>query len=165
MRNNVTIIVAIDRKGVIGNENKMPWHIPEELQSFKRITLTHNIVMGRLTYESIGRLLPDRTNYIFSKDTSFSVPNAIMINSFGEMMFELLDKPDEQFFIIGGRSMFEQYLILAGKMIISEIDLDVVGDTYFPPFDKKNWKLVHEKKIVNNQNITIRQKYYERVLT
>lgn len=164
MKNNLTIIVAMAKNNVIGDRNKMPWYIPEELQEFKRITTPHNLIMGRLTYESLGKLLPNRTSYILTKDDSFSVPGAIIINGFEEMMAEVMAKPDEQFFVMGGGSMFEQYLPVVGKMIISEVDLVVDGDVRFPEFDLKNWNLVKEKKIANKQDINIIQKHYERIL-
>lgn len=164
VKNSITIIVAMAKNRVIGCKNRLPWHIPEELQEFKKITVPHSLIMGRLTYESIGRLLPDRTSYIFSKDISFSVPGAKVVHNFAEMMSEIIAKPNEQFFIMGGKEMFEQYLPFAGKMIISEVDLDVKGDVYFPEFDEKKWRLVKEKKIANKQNIAIVQKHYERIL-
>ena len=163
MKSNVTIIVAIAKNNVIGKDNKMPWHIPEELESFKQITTSHNIIMGKNTYNSIGKLLPNRENYIFTSDRNLIISQAHIVHGFGEMMFELLAKPNEEFYVIGGKSMFDQFLTLAGKLIISEIDLDVEGDIYFPNITQDNWKLVKEEKIENQQNIKIIQKYYERV--
>ncbi len=162
MKNNVTIIVAIAKNGVIGKKNKMPWHIPEELEKFKQLTISHNVIMGRNTYNSIGKLLPKRNNYIMTSDKEFHIKNAHVINGFGEMMFELLAKSNEQFYVIGGESIFDQFLPLAGKLIISEIDLEVTGDIYFPKININNWKLVKEEQIENNQNIKIIQKFYER---
>jgi len=162
MKNNVTIIVAIAKNGIIGKKNKMPWHIPEELEKFKQLTSSHNVIMGRNTYNSIGKLLPNRNNYIMTSDKNFQITNAHVVNGFGEMMFELLAKPNEQFYVIGGESIFDQFLPLAGKLIISEIDLEVTGDIYFPKINTNNWKLVKEEQIENNQNIKIIQKFYER---
>lgn len=163
MKSNVTIIVAISRNGVIGKDNKMPWYIPEELARFKEITSSYNVIMGKNTYLSIGKLLPNRKNFIMTSDRTFKIPNAHVIHGFGEMMFELLAKPEETFFVIGGKSVFDQYLPLAGKLIVSELDLEVEGDTYFPTINIDNWKLVKEEKIENLNNIRIIQKYYERV--
>ena len=163
MKSNVTLIVAMAKNGVIGKENKMPWHIPEELEKFKEITFSHNVIMGKNTYYSIGKLLPNRENYILSTDRSLKIPNAHIIHGFGEMMFELIAKHDEEFFIIGGKSVFDQYFALAGRLIISEIDLEIEGDVYFPDFNLDNWKLVKEETISNKQNIKIQQKFYERV--
>ncbi len=163
MKSNVTIIVAIAKNGVIGKDNKMPWHIPEELAQFKEITSTHNVVMGKKTFNSIGKILANRKNFILTSDRSACIPGACVIHGFGEMMFELLAKPDEEFFVIGGKSVFEQYLTLAGKLIISEIDLQVDGDVYFPQINLKNWKLIKDVQIPNQQNIKITQKFYERV--
>lgn len=161
--NNITIIVAMAKNMIIGKDNEMPWNIPEELASFKKITSGHNIVMGMNTYNSIGRLLPNRQSYIFSKDSNKTVEGAIMIRSFGEMMFHLLAKKNENFYVIGGRSIFEEFLSIAGKMIISEIDLTVEGDISFPRFDLSKWTLIKEVNIENSQNITIIQKHYEKV--
>lgn len=163
MKSNVTIIVAVAKNNVIGLKNKMPWHIPEELESFKKITGSHNIIMGKNTYDSIGKILPNRKNFIFSSDRKLVVPDAHVIHGFGEMMFELLAKPNEEFYVIGGRTIFDQFLTIAGKLIISEIDLDIEGDVYFPELTLGNWKLVKEEDIINKQNIKINQKFYERI--
>lgn len=163
MKSNVTIIVAIAKNGVIGKDNRMPWHIPEELESFKQITSSHSVIMGRNTYVSIGKLLPNRENYVMTSDRTLAIPDAHLIYGFGEMMFELLAKPEEEFFVIGGRSIFDQFLALAGKLIISDIELEIDGDTYFPEINKDNWKLVNEVEIKNKQNIKITQKFYERI--
>ena len=149
--------------GVIGRDNKMPWNIPEELESFKQITTSHNVVMGKNTYQSIGKILPNRNNYILTSDRSFQVSGANIVHGFGEMMFELLSKPDEKFYVIGGKTIFDQFLALAGRLIISEIDLRCNGHIYFPKLNYKNWKLVEEIEIKNLQNIKIIQKHYERV--
>ncbi len=163
MKSNVIIMVAMAKNRVIGLNNQMPWNIPEELAKFKEITLNNNIIMGMNTYKSIGKLLPNRNNYIFSHDKDLKIPNATIINGFGEMMFHLLEKSQENFYVIGGRTLFDLYLPLAGKMIISEIDKEFEGDTYFPQVDLSNWKLVNEIEIPNTQNIKIIQKHYEKV--
>lgn len=163
MKSNITIIVAIAKNGVIGRDNKMPWHIPEELEKFKQITTSHNVIMGRNTYNSIGKLLPNRSNYIFTSDLNLRIPHARVINGFGQMMFELLDKADEEFFVIGGSSIFDQFLAITNKLIISEIDLEVDGDVYFPKINNDNWKLIKEEEMKNSQNIKIIQKTYERI--
>ncbi|MBI9030593.1 dihydrofolate reductase [bacterium] len=163
MKSNVTIIVAMAKNGVIGKDNQMPWHIPEELESFKQITSSHNIIVGKRTYESIGKLLPNRKNYILTSDRNLVLEGAFVMHSFGEIMFELIAKPQEKFFVIGGKTVFELFLTLAQTLIISEISLEVEGDVFFPEINPKNWKLVKEEVIENQQNIPITQKYYERV--
>lgn len=163
MKSNVIIIAAISRNGVIGLNNKMPWNIPEELNSFKNITSGSNVIMGMNTYKSIGKLLPNRKNYIFSNNKNLKIDDATVVNGFGEMMFYLLEKAEETFFVIGGKSIFDLYLSLAGKLILSEIDLEVQGDVFFPNIDLKNWKLTKEIEIPNSQNIRIIQKHYEKV--
>lgn len=163
MKSNVTLIVAVANNGVIGKDNKMPWHIPEELEKFKEITTSHNVIMGKKTFDSIGKVLPNRVNYILSSNKNLSIPEARVMHGFGELMFELIAKANEEFFVIGGKSVFEQYLALAGKLIISEIDLEVDGDTYFPEINFNNWKITKEEEIKNIQNIKIIQRFYERV--
>lgn len=163
MKSNVIIIAAVSNNGVIGLNNQMPWNIPEELASFKKITSDNNVIMGMNTYESIGKLLPNRKNYIMTRKNDIEIPDAIIVKGFGEMMFHLLEKANETFYVIGGKSIFDLYLPLAGKLIISEIDIEVDGDTYFPKLDLKNWKLVKEIEIPNKQNIKIIQKHYAKV--
>jgi dihydrofolate reductase len=163
VKSNVIIIAAVSKNGVIGLNNQMPWNIPEELASFKKITSDNNVIMGMNTYESIGKLLPNRKNYIMTRKNDIEIPDATIVKGFGEMMFHLLEKANETFYVIGGKSIFDLYLPLAGKLIISEIDIEVAGDTYFPKLDLKNWKLVKEIEIPNKQNIKIIQKHYEKV--
>ncbi|OQY36689.1 MAG: hypothetical protein B6226_06140 [Candidatus Cloacimonetes bacterium 4572_65] len=163
MKSNITLIVARSKNNVIGNGGKLPWNFPEELARFKDLTTGHNLIMGRKTFESIGKVLPNRTNYIFSTNRNLTIDGANIRHGFGEMMFDLLEKREEKFFVIGGKDLFELYFPLAERLIISDIDIEVEGDTTFPDFNLNNWKLVDEIEILNKKETTIIQKTYERI--
>ncbi len=133
----LSLIVAMAKNRVIGYENKMPWHLPAELAYFKRITTGHPIIMGRKTFESIGRPLPNRRNIVVSRNTSFHSPGVEVANSL-ETALALCAK--ENPFVIGGASLYAEALAITQKLYITEIDADLVGDTFFPPIDNSVWK-------------------------
>jgi dihydrofolate reductase len=133
----LSLIVAMAKNRVIGHENKMPWHLPAELAYFKRITTGHPIIMGRKTFESIGRPLPGRRNIVVSRNTSFHAPGVEVSNSL-ENALALCTKDNP--FVIGGASLYAEALTLAQRLYITEINADLVGDTFFPPINDSLWK-------------------------
>jgi dihydrofolate reductase len=133
----LSLIVAMAKHRVIGHENKMPWHLPAELAYFKRITTGHPIIMGRKTFESIGRPLPNRRNIVVSRNVHFHSPGVEVANSL-ETALALC--ANENPFVIGGASLYAEALAITQKLYITEIDADLVGDTFFPPIDNAVWK-------------------------
>lgn len=129
------IIVAMDKNRVIGLKGKMPWHIAEDLAYFKKQTLGHTLIMGKNTYLSIGKALPQRTNIVLSRDPTFKPPDAQVCNSLEEAISLAPDA-----FIIGGASIFEQALPQADLMYITHIEANFGGDRYFPGIDYSEWK-------------------------
>ncbi|HYE30822.1 MAG TPA: dihydrofolate reductase [Methylomirabilota bacterium] len=124
-------IVAMSQNRVIGANNKLPWHIPEELKWFKALTMGHALVMGRKTYESIGRPLPGRLNYVLSR-SGFSAPGVVSIQS----LTELESVPAErEIFVIGGAQIFEAAFPLCGELFLTVVKREVEGDTLMPPFE------------------------------
>ena len=133
----LSLIVAMTKNRVIGYENKMPWHLPAELAYFKRITTGHPIIMGRKTFESIGRPLPNRRNIVVSRNANFKAPGVELSNSLENALALCAeDNP----FVIGGASLYAEALTLAQRLYITEIDADLVGDTFFPPTTDSLWK-------------------------
>ncbi|MBA3755155.1 MAG: dihydrofolate reductase [Nitrosomonas sp.] len=144
----LSILVAMARNRVIGQNNKLPWHLPADLKHFKCLTMGQTIVMGRKTYESIGRPLPGRTNIIITRQKSYEVPGAIVANSIEDalLMCEEIGTTDREHFIIGGEELFRQTLGVCQRMYVTEIQRDFKGDTFFPEFDSEDWEEIQRDK-------------------
>jgi len=145
----ISLIVAMARNRVIGRDNKMPWHLPEDLRYFKRVTLNKPVIMGRNTFESIGKPLVQRSNFIVSRNPQYQVDGAIVVHSLGQalqMCSDLFDtiqpEAESEVMIIGGAQIYEQSLALAQRMYLTEVHADLEGDASFPDFDKKQWREV-----------------------
>ncbi len=138
-----TIVVALDRKNGIGKENKLLWHLPEDLKHFKAITSGHPVIMGRKTYESIGRPLPNRTNIVISRRTDWFQEGILIVGSIKEAL-KFAKKIDENIFILGGGNIYEQTLEVADKLEVTRVDTEVLADTFFPKISEKDWVLTAE---------------------
>ncbi len=146
----ISLIAAIAKNRVIGLANRIPWSLPEDLQHFKRITMDNIVVMGRKTFESIGKPLPGRTNIVFSrKEVS---PEVFRVSDIDEF-FLLIDREsaegewsDKEIFIIGGETLFELFLPYAQKLYLTRINENFAGDTYFPLYDEDEWVLISSEK-------------------
>ena len=134
----LAVIAAVARNGIIGSGNKMPWHIPADLRHFRALTTGHRVVMGRRTWESIGRPLPGRENVIVSRDRSLSIPGCIVVNSFDDALVgSSLPLP---VFCIGGAKLYGEALPHADKFYLTEIDAAFEGDTRMPSIDANDWR-------------------------
>lgn len=142
----IQFIVAYDRNKFIGKDNDLPWRLPADLAYFKRITMGSTIVMGRKTFESIGKPLPGRRNVIVTKQKDYNVDGCEVIHSIDE-----IQKWNEDCFVIGGASIFEQAMPIADRLFITYIDEEFEGDTLFPPIDISNWSLISEEKGPKNE--------------
>lgn len=138
----ISLIVAMDENRVIGFENKMPWYLPADLAHFKKTTTGHPIVMGRKTFQSIGRPLPNRTNLILTRDQSFRAEGCQVIDNI-EVVLEKSKKEDV--FVIGGAEIYQQFLPYAEKIYSTQILESFQGDTFFPPLTDE-WQLVSIEK-------------------
>lgn len=134
----ISIIVAIARNGVIGGDNSLLWHISEDLQRFKRITTGHPVVMGRKTFESLGRPLPKRTNVVITRQKDYHAEGCTVVHSLDEAL--KLFPPQEEVFIIGGGEIYRQALPIADRLYITHVGHDYRGDTHFPDIDPAQWK-------------------------
>jgi dihydrofolate reductase len=134
----ISMIVARSRNLVIGKENKIPWKISADLQFFKKVTMGYPIIMGRKTWESIGRPLPGRRNIVVSRNTSYSAVGAELVSSLEQALDSL--KEFNRVFVIGGQQLFNQAFPLADELFITEIELQVEGDTYFEIPDPSDWQ-------------------------
>ena len=142
----VSAIVATAKNNVIGKDNDIPWYLPADLKYFKKTTLNHHIIMGRKTYQSIGKPLPKRTNIILTRDPYFIISNCIVVHSIEDGLEIALDNGAEEVFIIGGGSIYEQSMPYVDKVYLTEVDLDVKGTVYFPALDPKEWTLLSEEQ-------------------
>ena len=136
--NRLSLIAARARNGVIGRNNQMPWKIAGEQAYFKRMTMGHPIVMGRKTWESIGRPLPGRRNVVVTRNRAYVAPGAEVVGSLDDAL-ALLAGVDEMF-VIGGGELYAQALPRADRILLTEIDADFEGDTFMPPVDPSQWR-------------------------
>lgn len=134
----LSLIVAVSSNGVIGINNTLPWHLPEDLKRFRALTTGHHIIMGRKTYESLNRLLPDRTTVIVTRNRSYMVPGAVMAHSLEDAIAQCGN--DNEAFLIGGAELYAEGFKHADKLYLTEIHAEFEGDAFLPAFDLKQWQ-------------------------
>ncbi|MBP7821577.1 MAG: dihydrofolate reductase [Saprospiraceae bacterium] len=128
----VTAIVAVAKNNVIGHHNQIPWYLPADLKYFKKITSGHHVIMGRKSYQSIGRPLPNRTNVVISRDPFFVSSGCLVVRDVEEALDLCYENEESEAFIIGGGEIYKQTLPYWDKVYLTEVDVEVKGDTYFP---------------------------------
>lgn len=137
---SLVLIAAVARNGVIGRDNDLVWRDRDDLQRFKRLTLGHVLVMGRQTYDSIGRPLPGRTTIVVTRQPDWSAPGVTVAHSFDEALKLAEDaSPDKDVYVAGGGEIYRLALPLADRLELTEIDADLDGDTVFPAYDQSAW--------------------------
>ncbi len=149
----IIIIVAMASNRVIGANNDIPWHIPEELKQFKEKTVGSSVIMGRKTYESIGFPLPDRKNIILTRNSSYTQPNCITAHNIREAL--ALCTYEKKVFILGGAEVFQKTLTLADTIYLTVLDRTVEGDTYFPDFSHSDFKEVEREEYSKSEPYTV----------
>ncbi len=157
----ISLIVASARNGVIGINNTLPWHLPEDLRRFKALTMGHHIIMGRKTYESLGRLLLGRTTVIVTRNKSYKIAGALVAHSLQDAI--KLCKNDDEVFIIGGAELYKDGLQVAEKLYFTEVDLEVQGDAYFPALNLNLWRETAREAQVSEKGLAFSYLSYERV--
>ncbi len=142
----LSLVVAMAKNGVIGRNNELPWHLPSELKRFRELTMGHPLVMGRKTFESIGRALPGRDNIVLTRGKIIDDPEVITVNSFEEAvaMAERLARKRgvEEIFVIGGGQIFERLRKAAQRIYLTRVDMEAEGDVTFAEPEEDAWKLV-----------------------
>ena len=147
----ISLIAAMAKNRIIGKDNEMPWHLPADLSHFKSVTMSKPIVMGRKTYQSIGRPLPGRKNVVISRNPNFQADGCELVDSV-EAALELL-KDSEEIMIIGGGFLYSQCLDRADKLYLTFIELDIEGDTQFPDYEHLHLEeLSREKHLSDDKN-------------
>lgn len=141
----ISIIVAVADNRVIGKRNALPWYLPADLKHFKEVTMGHHIIMGQVTHESIGRVLPGRTNIVLSFDKNYKADGCIVADSLDEALKIAEKNGETEAFIIGGASVYEQAIDLVDKIYMTRIHNNFDGDVYFPKIDDGKWKEISKE--------------------
>jgi dihydrofolate reductase len=139
----LAIIAAVADSGVIGRGGELPWHLPADLKHFKALTTGHSIIMGRRTFESIGRPLPNRRSIVITRDASFHPAGVEVVHAFGDAM--RLVSNESQSFVIGGAEVFRTAFPYATELFLTRVHAEVEGDTLFPEFEEREWELVEDE--------------------
>lgn len=160
----IAAIVAASMNRVIGKDNEIPWYLQADFKFFKKTTLNHHIIMGRKTFESIGKPLPKRTNIVITRNPFFIASNVIVVNSL-EAAFEAAEaNGEEKAFVIGGGTIYEQSLPYLDEVYYTEVKTTIDGDTFFPELNEKVWNyskiLSHNKDEKNDFDFSV--KHYKR---
>lgn len=134
----VTLVAAVADNGVIGADGDIPWRLPADFRHFKALTLGHVLVMGRATYESIGRPLPGRTTIVLTRDPAWTADGVLVARDLDEAL-RLAGGIDDEVFVVGGASVYAEALDRADVQVLTEVHLSPEGDTYYPAFDPTRW--------------------------
>ena len=159
----LSLIVAMATNRTIGINKKMPWHLSADLKQFKKITLGHSIIMGRKTFESIGRPLPGRQNIIISREINYQQEACLVFNDLDTALQYCSDQ--DEVFVIGGATLYEVTLEHADRLYITQIHKSFKGDTWFPEIDAANWREVKREDIYDDASVDFRYSFicYDRI--
>jgi dihydrofolate reductase len=149
--NPLSLIVAHAKNNVIGINNTLPWHLPEDLKRFRVLTMGHHIIMGRKTYESLGRLLQGRTTVIVTRNKHYQVEGALVAHSLQAAL--LLTNSDAEPFLIGGAELYKEGLKLASKLYVTEVQAEFTGDAFFQAIDLSVWQLTEKTDRVSTNGL------------
>ena len=138
----ISLIVAMDRNRLIGRNGDLPWRLPNDLKHFKRATLGKTILMGRKTWDSLGRPLPERDNWVLTRDPAFAAPGTRV---FHDLDAALQAAAGAELMVIGGAELYRQALPKAQRLHLTEVDAELDGDTWFPEFDRAAWRVIAEE--------------------
>jgi dihydrofolate reductase len=142
----ISLIVAMDHRRGIGKDNQLPWRLPADLKRFRELTMGHNLIVGRKTYESIGRPLPGRTMIIVTRNKTYQAEGCIIVHSLTDALALARAKDETEAFIGGGAELYTQSLNLADRLYLTRIDTEVDADTFFPAWNEQDWTLLEEHK-------------------
>ena len=143
-RSRIAIIAAVARNGVIGSGNRMPWHLPEDLKRFRRLTLGHAVIMGRRTFESIGKPLAGRSNIVITRSPDWTRSGCHAAHSLEAALAAVHEREDA--FVIGGAEIYALALPVVRRLHMTEIERDFEGDAFFPEFDRSRWREVSRER-------------------
>lgn len=147
----LSMIVAMGENRVIGKDNTMPWHLPNDLQYFKKVTLGKTIIMGRKTFESLGRVLPDRKHIVLTRSSTTFPEEVEVVHDIADILAYVKRHQDEEIFIIGGGQLYSHMLPYADKLYVTLIKEEFAGDVYFPEIDETEWRLTKKEKGIKDE--------------
>ena len=156
----IYLVAAVAKNGVIGARGKLPWHLPEDMKHLKRLTLNHPVIMGRRTWESLPKPLPDRENIVISRKPGFEAPGASIATSVEAAIALCAGEPVA--FVIGGTEIYAAALPLADGLVLTEIQEDYEGDTHFPAWDRKAWRVSQKETHTSDKGVRFDFVFYER---
>jgi dihydrofolate reductase len=160
---NLTLVVAMARNRAIGQGNKMPWHLPEDLKHFKALTSGHCLIMGRKTFDSIGKALPNRRTIVITRQSDWSQAGCERADSVETAIQLAKQDNSRKVFVVGGSQIYAQSLALADTVIATHIDIDVEADTFFPQLPPDQWRLTKEQKEIAATGTHYRICEYQRI--
>lgn len=146
----ISLIVAKAENNAIGLNNKLPWHLKDDLQNFKRLTTGHHILMGRKTFESIGKALPNRMSLVISSEPKANQDDVFWFSSIFRAIKQAERNGETELFIIGGEKIYKYALSLVDRIYLTEVKGEVKGDTFFPQLSLKNWKVISNQDFTKN---------------
>jgi dihydrofolate reductase len=155
----IFLIAAVARNGVIGARGQLPWHLPEDLQHFKKLTLGHPVIMGRRTWDSLPRALPGRENIVVTRNANRDIAGASVANSVAAAIALCAGEPLA--FVIGGAGIFAETLAVADGLVLTEIERDYEGDVYFPAWDRGAWRETQREKRTSAEGVPFSFVLYE----
>ena len=158
----ISIIVAMSENSVIGLNNQLPWHISEDLKNFKKTTLNHCVIMGRKTYESIGKPLKDRRNIVISRSKSLLIDGVEVVNSL-DRAISIVDDSSE-IFIIGGEQIYTISLPMATHLYVTKVNGDYNGDAFFPDYIQDEWNEISREDLISESNLKFSFLKYEKII-
>ncbi len=145
----ISLIVAVDENGGIGKNNRLPWHLPSDLKRFKKLTMGHHLIMGRKTFETIGRALPGRATIILTRQEKFQAQGCAVVHSLSEALHLAQDDHETEVFVIGGGEIFHQAFGLAERIYLTRVHGDFNADVFFPEIEPEEWL---EKKVAKDED-------------
>jgi len=157
---SLTLVVAHAHRRVIGWRKRMPWHLPEDLQHFRALTWGATILMGRLTFESIGKALPGRRNLVLSRHSSWQAANVEVVGSLAEAIDRVAG---QALYVVGGEQIYTLSMPQATRAVVTEIDLEVEGDAFFPELEASQWAVLETQQATSANGLPYRIVDYRRV--
>jgi dihydrofolate reductase len=154
----ISLIVAMSANRVIGRDNKMPWHLSADLKRFRALTMNAPILMGRKTFESIGKPLDGRTNLILSKNSNYQPEGCLVFNSL-KTALNTAQNYGEELFIIGGATLYEMALPLAQRLYLTDIEAEFEGDTFFPEMDFNEWNEITCEHVTDDEKVNFSYRF------
>ena len=146
------IVAAMGSNREIGLGKGLPWHLPADLKHFKNLTLGHHLIMGRATYESIGRLLPDRTMIVVTRQRDYRAPGCLVAHTIEDAIALAESRDETEAFVIGGAQVYAQSLLIADRLYLTQVHTRVACDVHFPDFDRAEWQEVERREHPADEN-------------